>query len=217
MNKRLTSEVKVGIMAVCAVLILIFFLFKMGKFDFSKKGYNIRAVFDFAGGIIKNAPVRMLGVDVGKVADVELEYGANPKVILTLWVSDAARLKLDSQAYVSTAGLMGGKYIELTPGSNEAPVLGPGSMISGEDPFNRVMEAFTSKGGELVSQLGEMVTSIKSMASHIDDLVVENKEEITSILHNVDVTTENLKELSTDLRQNPWKIITKPGDWKTKL
>jgi len=217
MNKNMTNEVKVGIMAVGAVLVLVFFLFKMGKFDFSKKGYEIRAVFDFAGGVIKGAPVRMLGVEIGKVEAVDLEYGEAPKVILTLWIDESAELKLDSRAYVNTSGLMGGKHIELTTGSVSAPVLGPGSIISGDDPFNRVMEAFTGKGERLVLQLGEMVSSIKSLSSNVDGLVLENKEEITSILKNVEVTTENLKELSSDLKQNPWKIITKPKDWQTKI
>ena len=217
MKKELTKEIKVGMMVVVAILILLAFFFKMGKFDFSKKGYEIKAVFDFASGITKNAMVRVLGVEVGKVEKVDLEFGEQTKVLLTLWVDQSAKLKADSKAIITTSGLMGGSHIELYPGSNSAPLLEPGTTIPGEDPLHDLMQTFTEKGETLVKELEAALINITSLTGNVNSMVTENRDEINKILQNVEVTTENLKELSTDLKQNPWKIITKPKDWKSKM
>lgn len=217
MNKTLTKEIKVGMVLVVSVLILLLFFYKMGKFDFSKEGYRIKAVFDFAGGIAKNAPVRVLGVEVGKVEEIDLKYGEETQVFLTLWVDQRTKLREDAKAYVSMSGLMGGSYIELYPGSNDLGFLKEGSIIPGDDPFHSLMKTFTDRGEKLVNDLQAALANIKSLASNVDDIVIENKEEINNILQNVEVTTENLKELSSDLKNNPWKILTKPKDWKQRM
>lgn len=215
MKKNLTNEIKVGIMIVASILILFILFFKMGNFDFTKKGYNIKVLFNFAGGIAKNAPVRLLGVEIGKVENIDLQYDDETKVLLTLWLGESAELKMDSRAYVSALGLMGEKYIEINPGSKNAPPLQPGSTIVGEDPFQ--METFTKRGEEIMSKLSSALTDIQSLAANVDGMVMENQDEVQEILRNVEETTANLKDLSSDLRENPWKIITKPRDWKKKM
>ncbi|MFH1752689.1 MAG: MlaD family protein [Candidatus Omnitrophota bacterium] len=217
MKNELTKEIKIGMVIFVSILILIGFFFKMGKFDFSKKGYELQAIFDFASGITKNAPVRVLGVEVGKVEEVELQFGEHPQVLLTLWVDESTQLKADAKAIITSSGLMGGSHIELYPGSSDSPMLEPGVIMPGEDPMHSFMETFTAKGEILVKELEITLTNIKSLSANVDSMVIENKDEINNILQNVEVTTENLKELSTDLKSNPWKIITKPGDWKSKM
>ncbi len=217
MKTELTKEIKVGMVVIIAILILIGFFYRMGKFDFAKKGYELKAVFDFASGITKNAPVRVLGVEVGKVEDVDLQFGEHPQVILTLWVDESTRLKSDAKAVITATGLMGGSHIELYPGSSSSTMLESGVTIPGYDPMHSFMEMFTAKGETLVKELEATLSNLKSLSANIDNIVIENKDEINNILQNVEVTTGNLKELSTDLKSNPWKIITKPRDWKSKM
>jgi len=217
MKNELTKEIKVGIVVSISILILLGFFYKMGKFDFSKEGYEIKAVFDFASGITKNAPVRVLGVEVGKVEEVELQFGEHPQVLLTLWVDESTKLKSDAKAIITASGLMGGSHIELYPGSSSSSMLEPGMTIPGQDPMHSFMETFSAKGETLVKELEATLINIRSLSSNIDSMVTENKDEINGILKNVEVTTENLKELSTDLKSNPWKIITKPSDWKSRM
>jgi phospholipid/cholesterol/gamma-HCH transport system substrate-binding protein len=217
MKKELTKEIKVGMVAAAAMLVLAMFFFKMGKFDFSNEGYKINAKFDFASGIEKNAPVRMLGVEVGKVESVRLEYGEDASVMLGMWINSTARLKTDAKAYVAASGLMGGNHIEIYPGTVAAAVIEPGSTITGRDPFHDIMQSFTDKGENLMKELEASLTNIKNLTTNVDGMLAENRDEVKNILENVEVTTENLKELSSDLKSNPWKIITKPRDWKEKM
>lgn len=213
--KKMTNEFKVGLMVVLSVLTLVVIVFKTGDFDFAKKGYRIKAQFNFAGGITKNAPVRLAGVEVGKVEDIKLSFGDTTKVVTTLWLNENTRVRADSRAYISSLGLMGEKYIEINPGSKNAPFLEADSTIVGEDPFQ--MEWFAKKGEDIADNLEVAIKDIKTLASNVNDMVVENREEIDSIMANIEVTTENLKQLSEDIKRHPWKIVTKPPGWKKML
>lgn len=213
--KNVTNEIKVGVMVIASVIVLLVLFYKMGNFDFTKEGYQVNVSFGFAGGIAKNAPVRLLGVEVGKVEKIDLQYGEETKVLLTLWLDEAAQLKMDAKAHVSSLGLMGEKYIELNPGSAKTPPLQPGSVIVGEDPFQ--METFTKSSGEIIEKLSKALTDIRSLTTNVDGMVTDNRDEIQKILVNVECTTDNLKELSGDLKRNPWKILTKPRDWRERM
>lgn len=214
-SKKITNEIKVGVMVVASILILLILFYKMGNFDFTKKGYSVYAVFSFAGGIAKNAPVRILGVEVGKVENIGLQYGEETKVLLTLWLDESAKLRMDAKAHVSALGLMGEKYIEVEPGSANAPLLQAGSTIIGADPFQ--MDRFTRKSEEIMENLNKTLTNVRSLTTNVDGMVTENREEIEETLRNVKETSQNLKELSADLKRNPWKVLNRPPDWKKKM
>ncbi len=215
MKKTMKNEFKVGGTVVLSILILLTLFFKMGKFDFGKKSYSVDVQFSFAGGIAENAPVRVLGVEVGRIEKVALRYDDDTKVFITLSLDESTKLKTDALAHVSSLGLMGEKYIEMEPGSAGAPLLQPGSTLVGVDPFQ--METVTEKAEEIMTKLSKALTDINSLTTNVDGMVAENRDEISEILSNVEATTSNLKEMSMDLKANPWKVITKPRDWKKRM
>ena len=214
-KKKIKNEIKVGTMVIASIVVLLVLFYKMGNFDFTKETYGIDVLFDFTGGIAENAPVRVLGVEVGKVEKIDLKYGDETKVLISLSLDESTELKIDAKAYVSSLGLMGEKHIELIPGSAKAPLLERGSTIIGEDPFQ--METFARKSEEIMEKLSKALTDIRSLTTNVDGMVTENRDGVNKILSNVEATTKNLKELSADLKSNPWKLITKPKDWKKRM
>lgn len=91
-------------------------------------GYELHAAFDHIDGLGVGSDVRMAGVKVGSV----LETRIDPKTYLadvTLRVQDAIRLPKDSSAEVTSEGLLGGKFLNLTPGGDPT-MLQPGQTIS---------------------------------------------------------------------------------------
>ena len=213
--KNITNEFKVGLMVVLSLLIFSVLIFKLGAFDFTKKGYMVSVLFNFASGLTENAPVRLAGVEVGKVEEIKLIYGDETKVKMSVWLDADTELRADCRANIATLGLMGEKYIEINPGSQNAPLLEPDSTIVGEDPFQ--MEAFAKKSENIAGNLDEAITDIKKLANSVNDLVVENREEIDGIMENLEVTSVNLKDLSEDIKRHPWKVITKPPGWKKMM
>jgi len=198
---------KVGILVIVCIAVLIGFLYKTGSFDFKREGYEVKVLFNVVAGVQRNAPVRLAGVEIGQVRDIRLSYGKGTKVEITLWLQENARLKEDSRAYITALGLMGEKYIEVTPGSEDAPYLEKGGTIIGEDPLE--FDALARKGENIAEALEETLANIKALAENSNLVVTDNKEKIDAIFENLEATTQNFKEFSEDVKRNPWKLMSK--------
>ena len=101
---------------------------KMGDLElFKKESYDISASFTSISGLKEGAALELAGVVVGKVTKIELneeEYEATVfmDVVKTVQLSD------DSIASIRTSGIIGDKFIKLTPGGSEL-MLESGDMI----------------------------------------------------------------------------------------
>ncbi|MGE5503948.1 MAG: outer membrane lipid asymmetry maintenance protein MlaD [Actinomycetota bacterium] len=97
-----------------------------GKSQPKGDGYTLTARFHKADGITVGSAVRLSGVPVGRVIDLELDD--TYRAVTTLQLARNVALTDDTAAAIQTDGLLGAKYIELKPGGDEA-VLKPGSEI----------------------------------------------------------------------------------------
>jgi phospholipid/cholesterol/gamma-HCH transport system substrate-binding protein len=82
-------------------------------------GYTLLARFDRVDGLVNGADVRVSGIKVGKVLDQTLDpqtYRAEVRFS----VMSSVQLPTDSSAAVVSSGLLGGKYLALVPGADEA-------------------------------------------------------------------------------------------------
>ncbi|MFH0839923.1 MAG: MlaD family protein [Candidatus Omnitrophota bacterium] len=204
---NISNEMKVGVLFVICVFVLLGLLYKTGSFDFKKEGYTVKAVFGIVAGVQRNAPVRLAGVEIGKVQNIQLSYDKGTNVIVTLSLDKSAKLKTDSQAIITALGLMGEKYIEVTAGSVDAPYLKPGDTIMGEDPLQ--FDSLAKKGEAIANDLNETLSSIKELAQNTNLVVTDNKEKIDATFDNLEATTANFKEFSDDIKRNPWKLMSK--------
>jgi len=94
------------------------------------KGYEVAAVFTNCSGLRKGSSVTIAGVEVGRVKDISLQdYEA--KVLLL--IQGGVGLQKDVIASIRSKGLIGEKYIELTPGAAEEKIA-PGGAIRETEP-----------------------------------------------------------------------------------
>lgn len=83
---------------------------------FSRNGYEVQASFSNGSGLRRGTPVVIAGVEIGRVESVTLEdYEAK----VHLLIQQGVVLQSDTIASIKTKGLIGEKYIELTPGASE--------------------------------------------------------------------------------------------------
>lgn len=113
------SQVKVGIFIVCALIFLTLGILIMGKQTklFTPKG-ELSVVMTDVAGLKVGAPVWLAGVDVGAVTRISFEHPrASNEVTVDLEVDREALKKIgtDSIITVKTRGLMGEKYVDITP------------------------------------------------------------------------------------------------------
>lgn len=126
MKRKLNVETTVGIFMVVGILCLAYLSIQLGKMQFfGGSNYEVSAVFSNVGGLRDGAPVVIAGVRVGQVEDVKLEdYSAR----VTLSVRKDIQLQEDAIASIRTQGLIGEKYIQITPGGMEE-IIEPGGKL----------------------------------------------------------------------------------------
>ncbi len=117
MNKKYDVELMVGIFVLLGVLALGFLSIRLGKLDVvGKAGYTVYAEFTNAGGIKTGDNVEIAGVEIGKVKSILLvNYTARTE----LWIKKGVNLQDDVIATIKTKGLIGEKFIQVTPGGSE--------------------------------------------------------------------------------------------------
>jgi phospholipid/cholesterol/gamma-HCH transport system substrate-binding protein len=124
--KKFDLELTVGLFMLAGIICLGYLSIRLGKLEvFGGKGYEIEAVFSNSGGLKTGSSVIIAGVEVGRVRSITLDdYQA--RTILRL--SQDVKIQEDAIASIKTKGLIGEKYVEITPGGSEV-VIEPGGRI----------------------------------------------------------------------------------------
>jgi phospholipid/cholesterol/gamma-HCH transport system substrate-binding protein len=124
--KKFDLEVFVGLFIIVGIICLGYLSIKLGKMEvIREKGYDITALFSNTGGLRTGSPIVIAGVDVGRVKSIVLvHYQAH--VLLNL--PEDVKIQEDAIASIKTKGLIGEKYIEITPGGSEK-IIQPGGRI----------------------------------------------------------------------------------------
>lgn len=130
MNRNMIETVMGAVVLIVAVGVLIFAYENSSKKP--TEGYSISANFESATGIAEGSDVRVGGIKVGTVADMQLD----PKTyqaVLTMQIRSAVTLPDDSSAAIVSDGLLGSKFIAIEPGGSDT-ILAQGGKISFTQP-----------------------------------------------------------------------------------
>lgn len=216
-SKPLSFEIKVGIFVFLGILIMFIIVFSIGEFYILKPVYRIKVVFGFANGIEIGAPVRLAGVNVGEIEDIDVYYDEQlqrTKVMLLAKLKKKAKVEKDAICRINTLGLLGEKYLEIFPGTPEAGFLGDNEVIVGNDPIP--MEEVTKTMKELSDTAKAVTESAKVILERLEKgegtvgkLLVEE-----DIYNALKATTGNLKDFSEDIKAHPWKLLVKGKEKK---
>ncbi len=130
MNRSNRFELAVGLFLLLSLasLLVLAFASTDGKTGFVGETYELRARFSNIGELRVRAPVKIGGVPVGEVAGIELDPTTFEAVVRLSIDRSAGELPGDTSAGVFTSGLLGERYVGLTPGGDPAP-LKPGDEI----------------------------------------------------------------------------------------
>lgn len=127
--KNTKLELSVGIFVILGIAAIAYMAIKLGNGSMvGGDTYLIETRFANAGGIHAGSSVLMSGVTVGRVEGVRMEP-SDYSAIVTLRLLFGLRLPTDSMASVKTSGLIGDKYVALSPGAEEE-YLKPGERIT---------------------------------------------------------------------------------------
>ena len=129
--KRIDTELLVGLFMIVGITCLTYLSIKLGRMEIiGDKGYKLYAEFSQIGGLKNGASVEIAGVEVGRVRNISLsDYQAK----IELQINSGVKIQEDSIAAVKTKGLLGEKYIQISPGGDEK-VIPPGGKIRETQP-----------------------------------------------------------------------------------
>jgi phospholipid/cholesterol/gamma-HCH transport system substrate-binding protein len=196
-------KLKVGFFVLVTFIILVIFVFIFGgdKVLF-KRRYNLNTSFSNTAGLTQGAAVRLSGVRIGSVKDVEFPDDPDInliKVIMEISEEGMKRINPDSVATIQTEGLLGDKYIEIIRGKKEPP-----KQIQN----NTQIKSYTPpQFQELIGQSGQLIDNIISISQSLDKIVkafakqenVENiNKTIASLSRSAEAIESSLKAVQTN-------------------
>ena len=137
--RKFDLELIVGLFMLVGIASLAYLSINFGKLELGAEGYDVTAEFSNLGGLKEGAQVEIAGVQVGRVKSLSLkDYRA--EVILT--INHTLQLREDSILSIKTKGLLGEKFLEITPGGSDE-FIPPGGKIRETQPPLDLEEALS--------------------------------------------------------------------------
>lgn len=119
MQSKSTRDLAVGLFVLMGMAALGYLSLQVGGLELrGRERMVLRATFDDIGGLSVRAPVRIAGVKVGEVAEINLDQDLRAEVVLE--VASDLELSIDSSAAIRTTGLLGDQYISVELGGEDA-------------------------------------------------------------------------------------------------
>jgi phospholipid/cholesterol/gamma-HCH transport system substrate-binding protein len=116
------SELKIGIVALVALLLAILIIIAVGgQGGFAWQRYELKTKFKNVQGLKSGAIVRVAGVDVGKVTSVDF-VGADVQITLEVNEENKSRITDQSRASIGSLSLLGEPIIEISPSAQGTPL-----------------------------------------------------------------------------------------------
>ncbi len=202
------SELKVGIMVVITSLILaigIFFLGREGGLFMER--YQITTYMERINGLQVGAPVRLAGVKVGSVSELNFPEDISRteiRVVMEINQNVRERIRKDSRARIGTLGLLGDKFVSITQGTVDQPPVEPGGTIKGDTPVD--VEQLITTASDAVDDLVVAIRHAQNIAKKID----EGSGTLGKLINEPDAINK-MEDLTLEMRDLLEKINTGEG------
>jgi phospholipid/cholesterol/gamma-HCH transport system substrate-binding protein len=227
MNKAAPSFGRIAAMVVfalsCFGLLLFLWLAFGGAVPLKPKGYRVNVSFAEATQLSTEADVRISGVPVGKVKTIEPDKSTGRSIVVVELDAKYAPLPSDARAILRQKTLLGETYVELTPGSPDAPPVAEGgslaeSQVSDTVQLDEIFRTFDKDtraafqtwmqeqargiggyGRDLNDALGNLAPFAEDTAELVDIL---NRQEgaVRNLVSNTGVVFDALSERDGQLR-----------------
>lgn len=183
---REKNPVVVGAVSLAVIAAMILLAFRADQLPIIGGGDTYYAAFAEAGGLKANDEVRVAGVRVGKVEDLELD-GDHVKV--TFRVEKDVDFGPDSGAQIKVKTLLGAMYLELSPAGSGQMDEGTTIPVSRTKSPYDVVEAFEG----LASRSGAIdVDQLKAALGTLTELTRNTPDEFKAALSGVSALSKNL-------------------------
>lgn len=130
--KKTNIEIIVGVFVVLGLISMAYTSVKLGKVEFFENDYYypIKATFTSVAGLKADTSIEISGVKIGKVKDIQLkDYQAE----VVMLIRNDIKIQDDAMASICSKGILGEKYISISPGISDV-ILKPGDSLFDTEP-----------------------------------------------------------------------------------
>ena len=206
-------ELRVGAVLLLCVAAVGGLLWLMGSFGSITSRGQLRARFAHTGHVTEGAPVKLGGVQVGRVDRIRLfpdrrdESGASLPITMELSLSDEARRALHSDVAVTVAtqGPLGEPYLELEPGSAGAPLLPDGAEVRGVEAMR--LDQVAARMGSLLDAVAKtlednpgavasLLRGVGGLSETAGGVLKENRDQIRALLQELTSAAKQMNALA---------------------
>lgn len=210
-NRNVTT----GIFVVAGIVLFALAVFLIGsqKSVFAK---NVEFYTEFANieGLMKGSKVKVGGYDAGEVIDIEIPSSPSSKFRLKLRVMEGLHglVREDSMVTIATEGLVGDKFLLISPGSANSPEAAPNAALPSKEPLD--MAALLQKSAGLLNdasgtmksvsdKLNGTLDAVKTTVNNANDIVVGLKRGRGTIgmLLRDETTADNVRKSVANAQQ----------------
>ncbi len=205
--RRERTELYVGLFIVAGLAMLGAMIWQFSSItDRFRPSYDLTITLPDATGVIINAPVRLAGVNVGKVKS--RAFTENFRGIqIGLEIYDEFRIPEKSEFSSSTSGLMGDNYIKVVPPDRPTgKYIAKGATIDGggADLISDLTSRATALSDQMAMVLGELDSAVRETRVVVENLTSVSEKFDRKVMSegnvgNFDATMEKLSETTDNL------------------
>ena len=170
MRDESKRNLRVGLLVIAALLLVAMTILMVGnRRQLFIRHTRYSTSFVNVTGLEHGSPVKLNGVTVGFIEEIELPAGAQQPRIEIRFTLDSRyteRVRADSGVSIKSMGLLGDKYLEITSGSPDQERILEGGIVPGRDPAE--LSQFVSTGGDLLQNLISISVSLKTILGRIE-------------------------------------------------
>ena len=194
-KKDQRNFIKVGVFITFLTFILMIIVASIGKeSSFFEPKVIIKAQVTNVSNLKVGSYVELKGIRIGTVTQIKIISDEEVEVQMTILENELKWIKEDSKVSISTAGLVGDKYVEIHKGSKSSKKFDPKKnvLISEEQTdFKQIMD----KGDSIATVTENVLQKIDRLLTKID-----NENSILEAMNSMNRSAKNMEELTSELR-----------------
>ena len=182
---KIRKEFKIGVFAVAVILISWWGIKWLQGQNMLLSSSSYYAYYDNVSGLMVSSRVKLRGVQIGNVQDIQLE---GDKVRIEMLIEDeyADIIPANSVAELGAAGLMGGTEIVIIQGDAQEAIK-PEAVITGRIKPDLV--------GTMADKAGELIDGLNTTVGSLNDLLSVNGEAISQMITNLEAMSASVNSM----------------------
>lgn len=172
---------------------------------------DLGSTFGRVTGVQVGTPVRLAGLAAGEVREIRLPSRPSEPFLVRMRIRDDLRylVRRDSVAEIQTDGIVGGAFIQLSVGSDDAPAVAPDDVLTGIDPIEfadlmrqgrDTFERASRDVSEITTDVSAALVSLTKIVDTTDDVVAKVGDQVQRVGTAGSRVVEDAAGVVTDVR-----------------